>query len=463
MAKPFQRKKYRSEDANSWERTFGRLMTPFESFVQSSSGSGLLLIACTTLALIVANSPLFGPYQHLLHEKLTLTFGTHEVSLTLHHWVNDGLMAVFFFLVGLEIKHEMMVGELSSFRQALLPIAAAMGGMVVPALIYVLLNLGGEGINGWGVPMATDIAFAIAVLVLLGNRVPAALMTILVALAIVDDLGAVLVIALFYTDSLDWSMLIAALGCFVFMMVMNRSGIRQAWTYGFIAVIMWFFMLFSGVHATIAGVLAALAIPVNSVYNPDEFSRDARKLLDKFDVYRQRERAFVSADNLNSVLHTLSVGIHKAETPLQRLEHGLQHIVYFLIIPLFAFFNAGVPIAVDEIGDVFQNGVPLGIICGLMMGKTLGVSLAITLCAKSGVAKLPEGMNYRHVVGIGMLAGIGFTMSIFIAELAFSGQSDVLNEAKIAILFASMAMGVLGYIWLRFVAGGPNVNNKIGG
>lgn len=454
MGKPFQRKKYRSENANSWERTFGRLMTPFESFVQSSSGSGLLLIACTILALVIANSPFAEGYQHLLHEKLRIAFAQREVALTLHHWVNDGLMAIFFFLVGLEIKHEMMVGELSSFRQALLPIAAAIGGMVVPAGIYALLNFGQDGISGWGVPMATDIAFAIAVLILLGNRIPAALMTILVALAIVDDLGAVLVIALFYTDTLNWTMLFSAFACFLLMLGMNRSGIRKVWCYGLIAVVMWFFMLFSGIHATIAGVLAALAIPVNSVYNPTEFSRDARKLLDKFDVYRQREheKQFVDSDDLNGVLHTLSVGISKAETPLQRLEHGLQRPVYFLIIPIFALVNAGVPIDMGAVREVWHDSAPLGVLLGLMVGKVIGVATAIWLCTWRGAATLPDGVNNRHVIGIGMLAGIGFTMSIFISELAFATQPLVLNEVKIAILMASLCMGILGYLWLRFVS-----------
>lgn len=448
MARPFQRKRYTSEDANTWERTFGKILTPFEQFVESSSGSGVLLLVLTVVAMVIANSPWNGAYQHFIHEHLVVSFGSWRIDMSLHHWVNDALMAIFFYLVGLEIKHEMMVGELSSIKKAALPIMAAIGGMIVPALIYFTLNRSGDGMAGWGIPMATDIAFAMAILILLGNRIPQSLMTILVALAIVDDLGAVLVIALFYTDTLAMTPLLGAFACFVVLMALNMAGVRQLWPYAGIAVVMWMCMLFSGIHATIAGVLGALATPARSIYNPAEFSRDARKLLDRFDVYRANEKDFLSSERLNGVLHTLSTGINKAQTPLQRLEHGLKNPVYFVIIPLFVLFNAAVPIDTGRLDALFASPVVYGVAAGLLLGKFIGVFGAIFLCEKFGIASLPQGVNFRHIAGIAMLAGIGFTMSIFIAELAFKGHAEHLTEAKIAILAASLIAGVLGYLWL---------------
>lgn len=450
MAKPFQRKKYTSEDANSWERTFGRLMTPFEKFVSNSTSSGILLIVCTIAALIIANSPFNEAYQELLHEHVRFSFGDFAIDMTLHHWINDALMAIFFYLVGLEIKHEIMVGELSSVRQAMLPICAAIGGMVVPALVFAWINYGGEGIGGWGIPMATDIAFAIAIMIMLGKRVPAALMTILVALAIVDDLGAVMVIAIFYTESINLTALFGVAIIFLLLLALNGAGVRALWLFFVLSIVLWVFMLSSGVHATIAGVLGALATPVNSVYNPKEFSRDARKLLDKFDLYRVNEADFLTSERLTGVLHTLSVGINKAQTPLQRMEHGLQAPVYFFIIPVFAFFNAGVSVNLDNLVDLVHHPVSLGVVLGLVLGKLIGVTLAVGLCVFTGLANLPLGVGFRHIIGIGLLAGIGFTMSIFIAELAYTNQAHLLGDAKIAILIASLFASVLGYIWLRF-------------
>lgn len=453
MLKRFTRKPYTASDANSWERAFGRLMTPFESFVSSSTGSGILLIVLTLIALALANSPLAEWYEHTVHTHFAVHVGeSFHIDMTLHHWINDALMAVFFFLVGLEIKHEVMVGELSSFRQAILPIMAALGGMIMPAALYFLVNRGGTGQAGWGIPMATDIAFAMAILLLLGKRVPPALMTILAALAIADDLGAVLVIAVFYTESIAYAPLMAAAGCFAFMLMLNAVGVRSIWPYASLGVVMWGFMLFSGIHATLAGVMAAFAIPANSLYRPDEFSREARKLLDKFDIFREKGGSFMSSEQLSGVLHTLEVGIEKAQTPLQRLEHVLHKPVYFLIIPLFVLFNAGVHIDFAAVSALLHSSVVLGVVLGLIAGKFIGIVAAVWLCTVTGLASLPSGVRFRHIIGIGFLAGIGFTMSIFIAELAFAFAPEYLTEAKIAVLAASMLAGGLGYLWLRLTA-----------
>lgn len=452
-SKFFQRRSYTHENANSWERAFGVLLTPFEAFAKKNSSSGILLGMCTIIAIIIANSSWNEGYHHLLATKFSLAFGDRVLNMSLHHWINDGLMAIFFFLVGLEIKRSMLVGELSSIKQAMLPIIAAIGGMVVPACFYYLLNGKGAGAAGWGIPMATDIAFAIAVLTLLGRRVPATMMTILAALAIVDDLGAVLVIAIFYTETINQSALFVALGCFVFMLFLGRFGVQRVWVYALCALVMWVFMLSSGVHATIAGVLAAFATPVSSLYRPEEFSREARKLLDKFDVYRLREsKDFLTSDRLTGVVHTLEVGLHKTVPPLQRLEHGLQNLVHFFIIPLFALTNAGITLELSQMGNVFSNPITLGVILGLVAGKAIGVIGSIMLCHTIGLAKLPRDMRFVHVVGMGLLAGIGFTMSIFIAELAFPAQQELLLYAKTAILFASVLAGVSGFLIL-FIAG----------
>ena len=307
--------------------------------------------------------------------------------------------------------------------------------------------------------MATDIAFAIAVLILLGNRIPSGLVTILVALAIVDDLGAVVVIALFYTETIQLLPLLAALGCFALQLALNRFGVRKPWPYVLIAMVMWALMLFSGVHATIAGVLGALATPVRSLYNPEEFSREARKLLDRFDIYRRREHDFLESERLAGVLHTLQRGINQAQTPLQRLGHGLHDPVYFLIIPLFAFFNAGVTINAASIGALVSHPVSLGVALGLIIGKFIGVFTSIWLSVHLGIARLPVGVNFRHICGMGLLAGIGFTMSIFISELAFKGEELLLNNAKIAILVASVIASLAGYAWLRVGSNNGNGDN----
>ena len=413
----FQRSAHSSEDANSWERLFGKLMTPIEAFTRNTSASGILLIVCTLAALLIANSPWGEAYQHLLHTPLAVSFAGHTLEMPLHHWVNDGLMTLFFFLVGLEIKHEIMVGELSSPSQAALPIIAAFGGMVAPALVYSAINWGGSGMHGWGIPMATDIAFAIAVLILLGKR---------------------------------------ACACFVLQLAMNRFGIRKLWPFLLVAIVMWVLMLYSGVHATIAGVLGALATPVRRLYNPEEFSREARKLLDKFDIYRLREHDFLESEKLVGVLHTLRNGINQAQAPLQRFEHALHDPVYFVIIPLFAFFNAGVTINAASLANLVSHPVSLGVAAGLVVGKFIGVFSAVWLSVRLGIGRLPQGVNFRHICGMGLLAGIGFTMSIFISELAFKGEDLLLNNAKIAILVASIIASLAGYAWLRLCSNGDN-------
>lgn len=440
-----------------WEKQFDKVMTPFESFIHEETTSGLLLMACTVIALFLANSFLYDDYKHFLHMEVAISIGGWTLSHSLHHWINDGLMALFFMVVGLEIKREIIVGELSDPRAALMPIIAAVGGMLMPALSFYILNPTGPGVDGWGIPMATDIAFAVGVLVLLGDRIPKTVLTFLVALAIVDDLGAVIVIALFYTDQIHVNFLAIAAGAFAVLVAFNRMGIRSPLPYFGVGAIMWFAMLESGVHATLAGVLIALTIPVTPRFDPQRFSTGVRRLMDKFDIACEQGTSSGKRDpyglmrntRSRAILQTLENSVHSVESPLQRLEHSMHMPVAFLIIPIFALANAGIPIYLDGLGSTLTNSITLGVMLGLIVGKLLGIAGMCWVAIKLGWGQLPEGMTMHHLVGVGFLGGIGFTMSIFIAELGFAGQEESLLMAKTGVLFASLIAGVAGYLWLR--------------
>ncbi len=434
------------------EKVFGRIISPFEEFIHKETTSGILLMICAIAALIMANTALQHSYEHVLHLPLSFAIGDWVLEKTLHHWINDGLMALFFFVVGLEIKREILVGELADIRQASLPIMAAIGGMVVPAGFYVAINLGEPSISGWGIPMATDIAFAVGAMVLLGKRVPKTLLTFLVALAIVDDLGGVLVIALFYTEQIHFNFLGMAAFLFLVLVGCNLAGIRNPAVYLVFGLLLWLAMLKSGVHATLAGVLTALTIPARSKYEPLQFSRKVRALLDRFDASHKPGRGILRNAEQHSILQTLENGVHLVETPLQRLERGMHLPVAFLIIPIFALANAGIPLELSSLGEVFSHPVTAGVMAGLIAGKFIGISLFSWLAIKSGISRLPQGVRFSQIGGVALLAGIGFTMSIFIAELAFSQEPQQLLLAKTGILFASLIAGVGGYIWLRLVS-----------
>lgn len=442
-----------------WEKAFRKISTPFEHFLHAQTTTGMVLMFMTILALILANSPLTDSYAHFFHTKVDLEVGTWELSHTIHHWINDGLMAIFFFIIGLEIKREISVGELSSFKAALLPILAAIGGMVFPALIYLAINGGTEGANGWGIPMATDIAFAISALVLLGKRVPPALVTFLVALAIVDDLGAVLVIALFYTEQIHMMPLMLAGGAFLVMVAFNRFGIHMILPYFIVGLLMWFFMLESGVHATIAGVIAALAIPSRPKLSAVGFRQGAKILLDEYDTYPLNGKNGMN-ERQKAILLKLQRNINEIGTPAARLERDLHLPVALIVIPLFALANAGVAIDFSSIGSTITEPVSLGIICGLILGKVIGIFGVAWLAIKLKLATLPQGSSMSQVFGVAFLGGIGFTMSIFVAELAFMGNAELIFQAKVGILAASLFAGIFGYSWLRFVAKPSRVSSK---
>jgi len=431
-----------------WEKSFEKILTPFEVFVHRQTTSGLLLMATALLALALANSSLAGLYHHWVQAPIGISFNNWSLEKTLHHWVNDGLMALFFFVVGLELKREILVGELAVPRQAALPIVAAIGGMLVPALIYYSINPSGDAARGWGIPMATDIAFAIGALVLLADRVPKPLITFLVALAIVDDLGAVLVIAIFYTDNLSYEAVIAASILLSLLITLNRAGIRQPMPYFVLGVLLWFALLKSGVHATLAGVLTAFTIPAHPKYDPARFSELVKKLMARFDASLKSDKNIMTNEDLSTLVATLENGVDKVGTPLQRLEHRLHIPVAFLVIPIFALINAGIPIEFSTLGETLSHPVTLGVMLGLTAGKFIGIAGASWLALKIGIGQLPAKTHFSQIAGVALLAGIGFTMSIFIADLGFSDQAEYLLMAKTGILIASLVAGIGGYIWL---------------
>lgn len=374
-----------------------RLSNTFKEFFESEKSSGILLVFCTIISLLITNSALGEGYLHFWHTELG--------GLSIELWVNDLLMAVFFLLIGLELRRELKVGELSNIKTALLPIFGAIGGIVVPALIHFSLNHGTETQAGMGIPMATDIAFALGALALLGNRVPASLKVFLAALAVIDDLGAIIVIAVFYTAKLSTTFLFGAIVVFGILFLLNKMQIKSLIPYLLGGLVMWFFMLKSGVHATIAGVLLAFAIPF-SAKEEDE------------------------------------------KSPSHRLEHFLHKPVAFIILPIFALANTGIVLGADAVQNLLSdNGI--GIAAGLFFGKPLGITLLSFIAVTIGICKLPLDLNWKHLFGAGILGGIGFTMSIFITNLAFAGKTELIDASKMAILLASLSAGTVGFLWLK--------------
>ena len=438
-----------------WEKSFNRILTPLDEFIHRQTTSGVLLMICAVIALVIANSPLHEQYEHFLHTDIALSLGGAAFSLSIHHWINEALMAMFFFIMGLELKRELMVGELSSPKQALLPIMAAIGGMVVPALFYVVFNTSGSGTGGWGIPMATDIAFAIGALSLLGDRIPKTLITFLIALAIVDDLGAVAVIALFYTESINLQALIYAGACTMLLMALNLGGIRRTLPYAVVGILLWAAMLASGIHATIAGIVVAFVIPIRPKFKPRQF---IDRVTDNAAQMREavEENADIIHNNrLRALVTSLGDGVQLVQAPAQRIEHALHLPVAYLVIPIFALANAGIPVDFASVTQYFQHPIALGVVAGLLFGKPVGIAGMTWLTVKLGWASLPSGLNMNHILGVGLLGGIGFTMSIFIADLGFANSAQDLLMAKTGILIASALAGFGGFFWLMWHTRNP--------
>ncbi|MDG4950540.1 Na+/H+ antiporter NhaA [Weeksellaceae bacterium KMM 9724] len=420
---------------------------PLQKFMNRSTTSGILLFTTAVLAMVIANSPLQHWYHELWQIHFKIGVGEYMIDKDLHHWINDGLMAVFFFVVGLELKREIISGELSNPKNAILPIGAAIGGMIFPALIYLFFNPSGEASNGWGVPMATDIAFVLGLLYILGDRVPISLKVFLTALAIADDIGAVLIIAFFYTSNIEEISLLVAGGFLVMMIIANRIGVRSSLVYAILGIVgLWVAFLLSGIHATIAAVLAALTIPASAKVPETIFARKMQRLLKTFESLDKTKAATLTEDQV-VVLSQMKTMSDYAMPPLQKLEHGMHPLVAFIVMPIFAFANAGITIE-GEFFELLFAPITLGVILGLLIGKVVGVYLVSFIIIKLKIAKLPEGMNKLHLLGAGLLAAIGFTMSLFIAGLAFNDPiSDM--QAKIGVLMATLIASVLGFITIK--------------
>ncbi len=424
------------------------IVEPFQSFIHAESAAGILLMISTVIALVWANSPWTEAYAAFRRLPVTLGVGDFVVTEPLVLWINDGLMAMFFFVIGLEIKREVLVGELSSLRQAALPLAAALGGSILPALFYASFNAGTEGAKGWGIPMATDIAFSLGVLSLLGPRVPLALKIFLVALAIGDDLGAVLIIAFFYTSTISYTSLAVGGAFLVALIIANVLGVRHPLVYGILGIGgLWLAFFLSGVHPTIAGVLAAFTIPAQTRLSGEEFITRSRALLEKFQKTMRPGRSPLASPDRQAVARRLQQAASEVGTPLQRLEHALHPWVTAVVLPVFALANAGVTVQ-GNVATTLMHPVAFGIAAGLLIGKPLGVTLASWLTIRLGLATLPSDLTWRHIVGTGFLAGIGFTMSLFIEGLAF-GKTPLDAPAKIGILAASAVAGLVGWLLLK--------------
>jgi NhaA family Na+:H+ antiporter len=424
-----------------------RLLAPFREFARTSASGGLVLMAAAATALIWANSPLAATYSDLWATTLNIGIGDVTVSESLLHVVNDGLMAIFFLVVGLEIKREVLVGELASVRKATLPIAAAAGGAILPAIIFLAVAGTGDAARGWGVPMATDIAFALGVLALLGRRAPLGLRVFVTALAIVDDLLAVLVIALFYTADLSLPALLMAVAVLGALLVANRIGVRRPLVYALLGLALWLAVYAAGVHATVAGVLLALTIPATTRIDSDSYVEHARDLIADFEG-RTVDGEDASTEEHHAALWELEDATERAQAPMLRIEHALHPWVSFLIVPLFALANAGVRLDID-IGLTLQQPITLGVILGLLIGKQAGITLGAALAVRLKLASLPEGVSWKQIYGAAWLGGIGFTMSLFIAALAYGEGAAELDLAKVGILAASLVGGAGGFLVLR--------------
>lgn len=432
-------------------RAVGSAQQDFQRFLALEVSGGIVLLVAAIIALVLANSPVAESYAALWETRLSITLGSWQITEPLIGWIDDGLMALFFFVVGLEIKREVLVGELSSPRKAALPILAALGGMLMPALIYLLINRGGPGESGWGVPMATDIAFALGVLALLGSTVPVGLKVFLTALAIADDIGAIVVIAIFYTDEIHWSWLALGLGLIVLLGVLNRLRVDSPLPYAVIGTVVWFSFLHSGVHATIAGVLVALTIPATARLRPMEFVEWARTRLARIESANVPDAHVLEDPEQQHVAFEIRDATCHVAAPLQRIEHALQPFTTYIVLPLFALANAGVTVSGIGVGELIMQPVTLGIFFGLIGGKIVGVFSFTWVASRLGLGDLPQGMGWAHVFGAGVLGAIGFTMSLFVANLAFA-DPVLMAEAKIAILVTSVCAGVLGYFYFVMLA-----------
>lgn len=427
-----------------------RIKRPFVKMMKEEKSGSLVLGFSILVAFALANSPWHEQYHLFFEHKFGFQFdGRPYLEYTISEWINDGLMAMFFFVVGLELKREIVAGELSNIRKAMLPISAAIGGMIVPAVIYLILNPTGEVNSGWGIPMATDIALALGVLYLLGNRIPLVLKVFLTALAIVDDLGAVLVIAFFYTSNISFLNLAVAFGFLLLMFIGNRMGVRNLFYYAILGIVgVWTAFLLSGIHATIAAVLAAFMIPAEVRIKEGIYVTRIKKHLLRFTRTDPDDSIPTLTHEQLEILERVNADTKRAMPPLQKLEHAMMPFVNFVVLPVFALANAGVTVFNIEMDKLFNTNVAIGVGLGLILGKLIGIVGFSWLAVKLKISSFPKEMNLRNLAGLALLASIGFTMSLFITQLAFTSE-EFKTQAKIGIFVASIIGGLLGYLILR--------------
>lgn len=427
------------------QRISERFFLPIQQFMKQEKAGGIVLGLSVVVALVIANSPMREAWAHIFEQHFGFVFGGKTYfDFSLEHWINDGLMSLFFFVVGLELKREFISGELREVKKVLLPIGAAIFGMVVPSVIYLIFNHGTAAAGGWGIPMATDIAFALAVIYMLGSRVPLAVKVFLTTLAIVDDIGSVLVIAFFYTSSISVADLLTGFGFLLLMFGANKMGVKNIWFYAIVAIVgVWASFLVSGIHATISAVLAAFMIPADAALSEKDFLARMRGHHDEFEEAEGNEFPTLEDEQLH-IVASVRRDATRAMPPLQRLEHTLHPFVSFVIMPIFALSNAGVTFIGMDVASVADGGVAIGVMLGLLLGKPIGVVLSVMLMEKMGIGRMPEGMTRRHLLGVGFLASIGFTMSMFVTTLAFSDPMAHV-QAKVGILAASVIGGLVGY------------------
>lgn len=443
------------------EQKVESLISPVQTFVQRDAVTVGFMFFATVIAMLLANSRYSDDYFELVNLPVTLEAGRIRLEFEVRRIVNDGLMTFFFLLLGLEIKRELLVGELQDARFAISVIAAAVGGMCVPGLIYYVLNRDAAELSGWGIPMATDTAFALGVLLLLGNRIPTGLKAFLVAFAIIDDIGAIAIIAVFYTDALDFNALWLAIVCLLFLVACNVLGLRYISIYFLFGFLLWCSLMFAGVHAAVAGVLVAAAVPARPRRGRQWFVRRARQLAAQLEAQRltKRDDDVLSDPEQHKTVEATERISKSASTPLQRWESSLQFPVLLGVLPLFALTNAGIPMSAEVLSGLVRNPVAQGIVLGLVVGKVVGISLFTWLAVRSGLGQLTEGLQMRHVTGVAILGGMGFTMSIYIADLSFASIEQI-DAAKIAVLLASVLSGVAGYLWLRIIAAEATLESK---
>ncbi len=438
------------------EKTADQLAEPFRDFIEAESSSGWVLLVSALAAIVIANSPWSGAYFDFLHVSVGVKVAGTTFEMTLQHWVNDGLMSGFFFLLGLELKRELLVGQLRNLRNASAVMFGAAGGMLLPAALFLAVADAADVRNGWAIPMATDTAFALMLLVLLGGRIPAAARAFLVGLAVVDDLGAIAVIALAYTTQFEFALLLPVSACIAALIALNLAGTRSGIAYAVVGVVLWWLFLRMGLHGTLAGVIVALAAPVRPALERRSFVEQIEQNVERFEEQQDDATSTIfEQPKQHDIVRDVSKIASKATAPLRRWETRLQKPVSFIVMPTFAFMNAGVVVSATALKAAWASELSGAIFLGLLLGKPLGILAGIGLGKLSGIAELPPQIHWRHLFGLGLLGAIGFTMSLFIATLSFGVGSQLLAIAKQSIMATSLLAGVAAYTWLRLTCENP--------